>query len=52
MSRSPNHEAQASEVAPPERELTQEEKEDLKQEGDEDCVAWVAKYRSVDLATD
>ena len=32
--------------------LTAEEKEDLKEEGDEDWVEWVAKYRSVDLATD
>ena len=32
--------------------LTQEEKEDLKEVGDEDWGEWVAKYRAVDLATD
>ena len=32
--------------------LTAEEKEDLKEQGDEDWVEWVAKYRAVDLATD
>ena len=32
--------------------LTAEEKEDLKVEGDEDWVEWVAKYRTADLEDD